>query len=147
MQSSAKTCASSLNSCFPDVLPALFHPWSCQSALLLFLLHMYPSTKLSSPSRPADACAARYMPGTLCLQVPMNAVPCPQNATRALALTATCIWLSWWCSVEPTFLCFPHCSAPFLSVKLLTLHPIDVTSDPHLLENGNHSKYFVVCAK
>lgn len=51
------------------------------------------------------------------------------------------------CSVEPSFPCFPDCSASFLSVKLLTLHPINMTSEPRLLGNGNHSKYFLVCAE
>lgn len=92
-----------------------------------------------------------YSPGTLWFQTPTNAVPCPQNTTCAFVPTCSnshsVVLRNVCCSVEPSFLCFADCSASFLSVRLLTLHPINMTSEPHFLRNGNHSKYFVVCAK
>lgn len=135
-QASAEICASSLNSCFPDVLSALFQPWSCQSALLIFCHVCIQVLKWALPlflQVPAQVVICQG----LWFQSPMNAVPCPWNATCALVPTCRYLYLvvlkNMCCFVEPSFPCFPDCSASFLSVKLLTLHPINMTSEPHLL--------------
>lgn len=147
---SAEICASFRTSCFPDVLSARFQPWSCQRALLIFCHVCIQVLKWALPlflQVPVQLVICQGLFGfsswwmqSLVLKMQCVLVPTCSNL-HLVVLKNTC------CSVEPSLPCFPDCSASFLSVKLLTLHPINMTSEHHLLRNGNHSKYFVVCAK